>query len=165
MNSENIDQNRNNELVDVQISGQNSDEWQRVGTKVVALIENISDKIIEASGVTKDSESTTVADITSIATEWAKAKTEKPSLENDVLKANIMKALAEARKIDNESAKIATDNKNSEVLGMIEAMERLVDLQLKMQKTGITLNIDNGVDQLEDSEPDRLPNNAINSDN
>lgn len=146
--------NQKDELVSINISGQNDDEWQRIGTKVVALIENISDKIIEASGIAKNSESTAVADIKSIATQWAKAKTEKPSLENDVLKANIIKSLAEARKIDKESEKIAADQKNSEVLGMIEAMERLVDLQLKMQKTGITLNLEDGINPaIESSEP------------
>jgi hypothetical protein len=157
--------NETENLVTLHISGQNSEEWQRVGARLVTLIEKISDRIVEASGVEKDPSSTTVEDITSIATRWAQAKVEKPSLENDVLKANIMKALAEARKIDHESAKIATENRNSEILGMIDAMDRLVDLQIKMQKSGISIKLENGkIDSLANDESEILPNNAINSD-
>ena len=157
------EKNKKPNPTEVHISGYNDEEWQRIGTKIVSLIERLSDNILEKSGVDEEQKSNLSSDITSIATKWAQAKMEKPSLENDVLKADILKKLSEARKIDMESELIATEQRNKEALGMIEVMERLIDLQIKMRESGVSIELQpppKEKDILDKDGTKKLPNNG-----
>lgn len=138
MSFNNVDGEEN--TVYVELSGTSPDEWNRVGESLIGLIEKLSNKIGEVSGGDISSGADVAKNISTIATRWAKAKIERPSLENDSLKADILKKLAEADKTRSEANQIDSEIKHKEVLVTLEAMERLIEIQQKMSRLGIEMH-------------------------
>ena len=128
---------RESELVRLALTGE-GEAWERLQAKVFSIIETIATRIQESTpaseGVT--SSTTDVAkDILRIAGDWAKAKVERPSLENSKLRAEIAsefaeakRRLAEARKAEAEAAKLEQELHGNRLNQDIENLERLLTL-------------------------------------
>ncbi|QEY16326.1 hypothetical protein D0C16_10240 [Cellvibrio sp. KY-GH-1] len=127
-------------VVYVELSGSNPDQWKRVGETLVGLLEKLSSKIDVVSGIEASSSGEVAKDISKIANRWAKEKLDAPSLQNDSLKADILKKMAEAERTRSEAHKINSEIRNKEVLVALEAMERLIEIQQKMSLLGIEIH-------------------------
>ena len=122
------------ELIRLVISGR-GDAWARLETKLLGLIDVIVDRVEGSASSTTATETTreVVKDISRIATEWARAKVERPTLENEKLRAEIASEFAEAKRrlaetlrIEAETRKIDAEARNIELVAWLDNLERLL---------------------------------------
>jgi len=126
------------ELIRFSISGKNPEQWKRLSQSLYKLIDVIADKLSKESEINGEhaySNSDMAKDIASIASEWAKAKIERPSIENDNIKAETAlkfaqakKHLTEIRKIEEEIIGQRIENRNRELNFLLEKFERLMKM-------------------------------------
>ena len=99
-------------------------------------------------------------DITSIAASWAQAKVEKPSFENEKLRAEIASEFAEAKRRYAEASKLEAETQkiNAENIGIqLDNLERLMKFAEIMGRVGFS-RIGNDAHLLIDSDPDTIEN-------
>lgn len=129
------------ELIRFAIAGQ-SEAWIRLQDKIFGIIDTIADRIQEISGANPEmveSSASAMKDLSSLATDWAKAKIERPSLENSKLRAEIAKEFAEAKKnwaeakkAEAETRKIISETQTQGLLAAMDNIEKLLRLQSLM---------------------------------
>jgi len=128
-------------MLKLSVSGIPIDRWSRIQETFFGIIDKLEKKledneVLDRSSI--DSTSSMLKDITAIATQWAKSKVEKPSLENEKIKAEIAQKFAETKKTLNEAEKtreetksIQIDNKQKELTFYIDSLERIFVLMEK----------------------------------
>ncbi len=122
------------ELIRFVISGR-GDAWAHLEAKLLGLIDTIVSRVQENPSHSTVAKTTgeVVEDISRIATEWARAKLERPTLENQRLRAEIAcefaeakRRLAETLRIEAETRKIDAEAKNIELVALLDNLERLL---------------------------------------
>jgi len=116
-----------------------SDEaWKRLQGRIYGLINVIADRIegegnAESAHVESVREAT--QDVVRIAAEWVRAKVEKPTLENNQIRAEIAAKFAEAKRTLAEEGKllaetraIELENENKQLVWKLDNLERLLRL-------------------------------------
>lgn len=125
------------ELIRYVLDGK-GEEWERLRGRLYSIIDMIASRIQEMSGAepdTVDASSSVMKDLAGLAMDWARAKVERPSLENDKLRAEIASEFAEAKKrwaealkAQAEAQKIAQDSRNQQLVAALDNLERLIRL-------------------------------------
>ena len=108
----------------------------RIQEKIHILLNTIVSNIEKKELIShneSDKTKETIRDISSIATQWTQAKLEKPTLENEDLKADIAlkyaeteKILAEKIKIEEETISIRNSNNKAEMTNYLDVLERII---------------------------------------
>lgn len=157
------------ELIRYATAGLPDEQWENLQEKVFQIIEKVSEKIASAMSFEPGSTQKTQQvskDIAQITLKWAQAKLEKPSLENEKLKAEIAakfaetkKSIAETERTEEETRSLRIDNANKELSYLIDNLEKLLYLtrlikggQIKFTRVGSDGHLTIGYD------PDELSN-------
>lgn len=133
--SEDDAQSANKELVRFELSGSDA-EWARLQDLLFAAVERTVAKVNESLGLSSETSAALAnasEDITRLAGAWAKAKLERPTLENEQIRAEITaryaeatRASAEATKFRAEAADIDARTRERAVAEALENLERVL---------------------------------------
>lgn len=114
------------------------DEWGRLQEKIFSIIDSVAERIRESTEVEDEvieDATDALKDLSSLATKWAKAKVERPSLENEKLRAEIASEFAEAKKryaaalkLEAETRQIDDATRNARIIADLDNLERLMKL-------------------------------------
>lgn len=114
------------------------DEWSRLQEKIYSIIDSITERIqvsTDVNDVVAEHTADTLKDLSSLAAKWAQAKIERPSLENEKLKAEIASEFAEAKRRHAESLKLEAETRqiddatrNARIVADLDNLERLMKL-------------------------------------
>ena len=125
------------ELVRFAITGK-GEEWPRLQQRIFGIVDVIAQRIqnsTDAAPNTVEASAETMKDLTALAANWARARIERPSLENEKLKAEIAtefaeakKRWAEAMKLEAETRQIDIDARNQELVSALDNLERLLNI-------------------------------------
>ncbi len=145
---------RETNILKLSASGFSDETWNRLNDSFLNIIENFSNKLENSTSIDKDTLDTTssiVKDISTIATQWAKAKIEKPTLENEKIKAEIAekfaqtkKVLKETEKTDEEIKSLRIENRHKELSYHLEELEKVFDLMQKFKQAKLLFSKDDG---------------------
>lgn len=109
------------ELIQLKLTGKNAEVWERLNYKLFNAIDSVTEKFLK-----EGTDSSTAKDLVKLTFDFVKAKTLKPTLENEKLKAEITLQYAQARK---EAA--LEDNIQQDTLSKALAnLEKLIQLTL-----------------------------------
>lgn len=108
-----------------------AEEWTRLQGKLFAALEGVVQKVQEWGDRTPgegedDPYAEAVRDIAALAANWARAKVEKPSLENAKLRAEIVSEFAEAKRRLAETEKLRSETRQAEMTLALDNLERLL---------------------------------------
>ena len=113
------------------------EEWVRLQGRIYAIVDVIARgfrtiPLVKTAPRSKGS-AEALKDLTSLAANWARAKIERPSLENEKLRAEIASEFAEAKrrwaeaiKIEAETRQIESGTNNQELVASLDDLERLL---------------------------------------
>jgi hypothetical protein len=146
------------ELIRLGVAGKGP-EWNRLQGKLFTAIERITARIgewaDEPSGQSRAADmGEMLKDLTSLATDWARAKVERPSLENALIRVDIVAKFAEAKKAMSEARKA-----EAEAIGTdLDNLERIIKFaellgRVRVAKVGKDLHLSCGVDPRQLGEP------------
>lgn len=129
-----------NELISIPVAGLPAQEWARLQQKIFGLIDTLTEKVQDLTDLNQ-----TGANTVATAAKWAEAKIEKPSLENEKLRAEITfkyaeakTKLAEEQKIYEETFGLKIDNRMKQLTGMLDTLERTLEFMNKVNGAAIT---------------------------
>jgi hypothetical protein len=135
------DNREQRDLVRFAISGKGL-EWARLQNKLFAIIDVIAKRVETSCSIDPgkiDGSAEALKDLSAIAANWARAKIEKPSLENEKLKAEIASEFAEAKrrwaealKLEAETRKIEVETNNQGLIAALDNLERLLRIAKAM---------------------------------
>ncbi len=135
---------KDSNILKLSVSGLPEESWNRLQDSLFRIIDKVSNKLDENSSIdtdTIDSTSNILKDISSIASQWAKAKVEKPSLENEKIKAEITEKFAQTKKIlketektDEEIKSLRIENQHKELSYYLDNLERVFLLMQKFNE-------------------------------
>ncbi|MHA1703946.1 MAG: hypothetical protein ACTSWK_16960 [Promethearchaeota archaeon] len=134
------------------LRGLPDESWKRLEDSLFKIIDKISNKVSSSSYLSEESKVATsdiINDITKITSKWAKAKLDKPSLENERIKAEIAekfastkKLLAETEKTEEEINSLRIDNRHKELMYHVEELELFFNLMNKLKDVKTYFHID-----------------------
>ena len=118
------------ELIRLGVVG-GAEEWSRLQENLFSALEGAVQKVQEWGGATprdgvEDPYADAVRDIAALASNWARAKVERPSLENAKLRAEIVSEFAEAKRRLAEAEKLRSETRQSEMTFALDQLERLL---------------------------------------
>jgi len=118
------------EFIELEIAGKSIEKWDKLQSKFLQLIEDITDQLTDNEHVSEN-----VKNISLLAAEYIKAKTLKPTLENEKLISEIKLNYAIAK------TKIAEAHKHkAELIGIqLENFEKLLKLKRLMNGVGFSI--------------------------
>ena len=129
------------ELLRVAITGK-GEEWGRLQEKIYSIVDVIAQRIQDhtsADAAKVEGSAEALKDLSTLAANWARAKIERPSLENEKLKAEIASEFAEAKKrwaeaikIEAETRQIDSSTNNQELVASLDNLERLLRIAKMM---------------------------------
>lgn len=124
------------DLIRFAITGKNAELWERLQGRIFEVVDAIVTRIADTADLDAPETDAVVEvaqDLAKLATDWARAKLERPSLENQKLQAEIAvqfaeakKTLAEARKLDAETRQIDANTQNQVLDGLLTKLEKLM---------------------------------------
>ena len=133
----NDEQREEYELLRFAITGK-GEEWARLQQRIFDIVDVIAQRIQDATDAnpnTVQESADTMKDLTTLAASWARAKIERPSLENDKLKAEIASEFAEAKKRWAEAMKLEAETRqidvevcNQQLVSALDNLERLLKI-------------------------------------
>lgn len=125
------------ELVRFAVTGR-GEEWGRLQERIFVIVDSIVARVQASTDIAPDTANASaeiMKDLSAIAAKWARAKVERPSLENEKLRAEIASEFAEAKrrhaealKAEAEARKIDMETKTASLVGMLDLLERLLKL-------------------------------------
>lgn len=153
MTSDNLPARDATELIQLKITG--GDAWARIQDRIFSAVEVLVDRVTRASEDEHKSEAVAeaVEDVLEIGLKWARAKVERPILENEKIRAEITldfveakKRWAEALKIDSERRQIEAEIGRKQVTWALDNLERLLKIigtlqQLNAARIGKDLHL------------------------
>lgn len=123
------------ELIRFAVTGR-GEEWNRLQEKIFGIVDVIAQRIQDATlsnSNTVEASAEAMKDLTTLAANWAQAKIERPSLENDKLRAEIVSEFAEAKKkwaeamkLEAETRQINADTRSQDLVSALDNLERLL---------------------------------------
>ena len=135
------DDREERELIRFSVSGKGP-EWGRLQEKIFSIVDVIAERIQQSSSIDQesvDASAEAFKDLSAIATNWARAKIERPSLENEKLKAEIASEFAEAKKrwaealkLEAETRQIESSTNNQLLVAALDNLERLMRIAKQM---------------------------------
>ena len=142
LNTENMKKKDSN-ILKLSVSGFSEESWNRLQDSLFRIIDKVSNKIDDSTSIDKetiDFTSSILKDISAITSVWAKAKMEKPSLENEKIKAEIAEKFAQTKKIlkdtektDEEIKSLRIENRHKELSYYLDELERVFTLMQKFR--------------------------------
>lgn len=143
-------QTRQDEVMRIELTGLNEAIWDRSFAKLSEVLENLVSRISESTGLSEETQSKSAQaslDLANIAATWAKAKIERPSLENQKLLMEISfkyaeqkRLVAETQKLEEETRGLRIENDYKEINKILETFERFIALK----NLGVSLSKSNG---------------------
>lgn len=128
-----LKEQKHSEMITVEVAG-STEEWKRLQETVFGVIDTIAKRVGDLSGASLpgnegSNPTELLQDITKIATDWARAKVEKPTLENAKLRAEIASEYAEAKRRWAEASKAEAEAERIQAEGIavqLDNLERLL---------------------------------------
>lgn len=118
------------ELIRLAITGK-GDDWNKIRGTLFSVIDRIAKRVEESAAVDPESVRTGeefTKSVASIFARWSEAKIERPSLENDKIRGEIIRDYEEALKTREERLEIEDRRHNDKLVRQLDLLERLMKL-------------------------------------